>query len=73
MLSWRHRLEQFEIYEILGALLIGAGTAIAALVFWTKTNSRTAVVGRTLMQEAEDTITFLFENEVLVDVTPRAH
>jgi hypothetical protein len=22
------------------------------------------------MQEAEDTITFLFENEVLVDVTP---
>lgn len=33
MLSRRHRLEQFEIYEILGALLIGAGTAIAALVF----------------------------------------
>mgnify|MGYP007054334012 FL=1 len=73
MLSRRHRLEKFEIYEFLGALLIGAGTAIAALVFWTKTNSRTAVVGRTLMQEAEDTITFLFENEVLVDVTPRAH
>ena len=65
-------MDQFGVFGALGALFVGAAAAAVALVFWIKTNSRTAIIGRTLMQEAEESITFLFENEMLLDATPRA-
>jgi len=65
-------LEQFSTFGTAGALLIGALAAACILMFWIKANTQVAVVGRTMMQQAEDSITFLFEDEVLLDVTPRA-
>ena len=65
-------MEQYYSYGMIGAVLFGAATAIGLLAVWIHFNSRTVVVGRTLMQEAEDSITFLFDDDVLLDVTPRA-
>jgi PAS domain-containing protein len=64
-------LENFVTPEVLGALF-GAATAMAVLLYWVKTNRQTSAIGRTMMLEAEGSITFLFENDSLIDVTPRA-
>lgn len=53
-------------------ILFGASIGVALLLVWIKTNRHSAVIGRTLMNEAEDSISFLFDNEALVDLTPRA-
>lgn len=65
-------LDQLGFLGISGGMLVGATAAVAFLIVWIKTNSSTAVIVRTLMQEAEGSITFLFEDTVLIDVTPRA-
>lgn len=65
-------MNQFDFLEMFGAVFLGALTSIGLLLLWVRTNTRTAIVGRTLMQEAEQSIAFLFEDEVLLDVTPRA-
>lgn len=55
-----------------GALGVGSICAIGLIALWIRTNSTSAMTTRTLMQQAEGSITFLFDDEVLVDVTPRA-
>ena len=54
------------------AVLVGVCAAVGLLLFWIRTNSGSAIVSRTLMREAENSVTFLFDDERLVDVTPRA-
>ncbi len=65
-------MPQIPILEALGALFLGVVVAIALLIFWIRSNRITTVTSRTLMQEAEGSITFLFDDENLVDLTPRA-
>lgn len=54
------------------ALFMSLISALVLLTFWIKANGGTASTARTLMHEAEGTITFLFEDDVLLDATPRA-
>lgn len=63
---------QITTWGTFGALGLGATAAIALLVIWIRANSATTITSRTLMQQAERSITFLFDDETLVDVTPRA-
>ena len=62
----------FGVLGTLLALLFGGTVAFGLLVLWIRSNSATAVTTRTLMREAEDSITFLFDDDQLVDATPRA-
>ena len=63
---------QITTWGTFGALGLGATAAIALLVIWIRANSATTITSRTLMKQAERSITFLFDDETLVDVTPRA-
>lgn len=54
------------------AVLVGSVAAIGLLMVLIRTNGKTAMTARTLMQEAEGSITFLFDDDDLVDATPRA-
>lgn len=61
--------------EFLGPLLalsLGVFPALAILLFWLHRVSPLYTNARTLMREAEGSITFLFEDSCLVDATPRA-
>lgn len=62
----------FEILSTAIALTLGLVTAFLLLTIWISINGKTATTARTLMHEAEDTITFLFEDDHLLDATPRA-
>jgi hypothetical protein len=53
-------MSQLAFLGASGALILGALTAVGL------------VTARTLMQEAEGSITFLFEDETLADATPLA-
>ena len=55
-----------------GAVLSGIAVAAVLIAIWIKMNTRVSVISRTLMAEAEGSITFLFDDEVLADATPRA-
>jgi len=61
-----------ELLETLIALSVGCVSAFAVLFFWLHSQSSVQSTARTLMHEAEGSITFLFEDEDLVDATPRA-
>lgn len=65
-------MEQFGNLGTFGALMFGAVAAIGMMALWIRTNSATTITSRTLMQQAEGSITFLFDDDELVDVTPRA-
>lgn len=65
-------MEQFGILWAAGAVILGASTAIGLLWIWIRENRKSATTARTLMQEAEGSITFLFDDEKLVDATPLA-
>ena len=55
-----------------GALFSGMFVAVALLWAWIRANRNSAIAARTLMKEAEGTITFLFDDETLADATPKA-
>ena len=65
-------MNQLDMLGAMFAVLVGAGVAAALVLFWIRANSGSAVVSRALMQEAENSVTFLFDDERLIDVTPRA-
>jgi len=65
-------MNQFGGLDGMMAVFVGACVAVGLLLFWIRSNSGSAIVSRTLMREAEDSVTFLFDDERLVDVTPRA-
>jgi len=54
------------------AVTLGFATALLLLSVWIKTNDTATVTARTLMHEAEKTVTFLFDDEILLDATPKA-
>jgi hypothetical protein len=57
------------VHQVL--LILGALTAVGLMSIWIpheQQNGRDST--RTLMQEVEGSITFLFEDETLVDATP---
>ena len=56
----------------IAALSLGILAATSLLFLWIKTNSLTKTTLRTLMKEAENSVTFLFDEERLADATPRA-
>lgn len=58
---------------IVGALLLGSAAALALIGIWLMQTRPTAILGRSLMQEAEGSVTFLFDDEHLLDATPRAY
>lgn len=60
-----------QFLGIIVALLVGVACAIGMMAVWIHTNRPLSITTRTLMQQAEDTITFLFDDEALVGVTPR--
>lgn len=65
-------MEQFGVLGMVIAMGAGALCAVLSLFLWVRSNAVSSVTTRTLMKEAEGSITFLFDNDVLVDVTPRA-
>ncbi len=65
-------MEQSGILGVAGALTLGVVAAISLLWIWIHENSKSATTARTLMQEAEGSITFLFDDERLIDATPLA-
>lgn len=65
-------MESFGLLGVTGAIVFGASVAAVFLFIWIRLNSRATMVSRTLMSEAEGSITFLFDEEVLTDATPRA-
>lgn len=54
------------------AVLTGLLVATGLLVFWIRENSPQTLVSRSMMLEAEDGISFLFDGEVLLNATPHA-
>lgn len=62
----------YSALGMVGALVFGIVAAIALVAVWIRTNRHSSVVSRALMAEAEGSITFLFDDEVLTDATPRA-
>lgn len=65
-------MDQVEVMGLIVAIGLGVLTAFVAMGFWIRANAATSTTIRTLMQEAEDSVTFLFDDDVLVDLTPRA-
>ena len=63
---------QFDVLATAIALTLGLVSALMLLTMWISINGKTATTARTLMHEAENTITFLFEDDHLLDATPRA-
>ena len=58
----------WTLLAIMSGLALAGGLAAS----WMRLNRPSAIVSRTLMSEAEGSITFLFDDEVLADATPRA-
>ena len=54
------------------AVAVGILAASALFVFWVRWERNSATIVRALMSEAEDSISFLFDDETLLDATPRA-
>lgn len=65
-------MELVSLLTTISAVLIGALSAAALIHFWIRNTSATYATTRTLMKEAEDSVTFLFDDETLVDATPLA-
>lgn len=65
-------MDQFGFLEVTGAILAGVLCAFGLLVFWVRTNSTSLVTARTLMREADGAITFLFDDETLINASPLA-
>ena len=63
---------QFGFLGVFGAILTGAVCAFGLLAFWIRTNKTSFVTARTLMLEAKDSVTFLFDDETLIDASPLA-
>ena len=63
---------QFDVVATAIALTLGLVSALMLLTLWISMNGKTATTARTFMHEAENTITFLFEDDHLLDATPRA-
>lgn len=58
---------------IIGALLVGCVAAFVLIGLWILQTRPTSILARSLMQEAEGSVTFLFDDERLIDATPRAY
>lgn len=58
--------------EALFAVLIGLCAAGLLFLWWVRATSTKYDTARILMNEAKDSTVFIFEDEVLVDATPRA-
>ncbi len=54
------------------AILIGIGAATGMFVLWLHWSRSERQIARALMKEAQGSTSFLFDDEVLVDATPRA-
>ncbi len=65
-------MTQFGLVGEAGALVLGMFVAASLLWVWIRANRNTVVTARTLMKEAEGSITFLFDDETLADATPKA-
>ncbi|SMX41157.1 PAS-domain containing protein [Octadecabacter ascidiaceicola] len=65
-------MAQLGFLGVLGAVLTGTFCAVGMITFWIRTNRKSVATARTLMLGAEDTITFLFDDEILVDASPLA-
>jgi len=63
---------QLGFLGVLGAVLAGTLCAVGLLLYWIRTNKKSLVTARALMLGAEDTVTFLFDDEKLVDASPLA-
>ncbi len=63
---------QLDVLSVSTTLALAFLAAVLLLTIWIKANGKTAATARTLMQEAEGTISFLFEDDTLLDATPRA-
>ncbi len=65
-------MSEIGIIEVLAALGAGCGLAVFLVALWVRSNRPTAATARALIKEAEDSIAFLFDDEELIDSTPRA-
>lgn len=54
------------------ALMLGLVSAFAILLVWIRMNAPMNAAARALMHEAEDSIAFLFDDEMMIDATPKA-
>ena len=64
---------QLNILGAVGSVLAGTLCAFGLLIFWVRTNRTSLVNARTLMRESADSVTFLFDDETLIDASPLAH
>lgn len=65
-------MDDVEVLSTIFALVFGTVFATVLMIAWLRLNNRSATIARTLMREAEGSITFLFDDEQLIDQTPRA-
>ena len=65
-------MQQFGLIGSFITVLLGFLAALVLLTIWIRSNRNSQATVRALMQEAEDSVAFLFDNETLVDATPRA-
>ncbi|AKS47741.1 PAS fold [Octadecabacter temperatus] len=65
-------MSQIGFLSVFGAILTGALCAFGFLAFWIRANRSSLVTARTLMLEAEAAITFLFDDETLVNASSPA-
>lgn len=65
-------MPQYELLQVLTALFLGLLAAFVLCALWIRGNRPTTVTARALLTEAEDSIAFLFDDERMVDATPRA-
>ncbi len=65
-------MDQVAVLGTFGALIAGTAAAVSLLALWIISNRQNVVTARAMMREAEGSITFLFQDESLIDVTPRA-
>ncbi|PVA07640.1 PAS-domain containing protein [Thalassorhabdomicrobium marinisediminis] len=65
-------MQQYGVIGTVAALFLGIAVAVVLLIYWIRANSSSAIISRTLMHEAEESIAFLFDDQELVDLTPRA-
>lgn len=65
-------MDQQMLIGVILAVVAGILAACALFIFWVRWERNSAALVRALMSEAEDSISFLFDDEMLVDATPRA-
>ncbi|MCF2906014.1 PAS-domain containing protein [Octadecabacter sp. CECT 8868] len=65
-------MERYGFLDIGIAVFVGAAIACALLLVWVRLNRTSSIAARALLTEAEDTVTFLFDDDHLIDLTPRA-